>query len=584
MDLGGYKTCMRRPFLVITILGAIAAAVLGILRREPLYYAQMGAGDLLDGRFPGRYLAASIDEVNLAPAVSRLRDRAAGDREPSEALALIEMRAAGVLSTRPDPNIISLEYQELLKQYPNSPLVHYRYGAWLLTRLQCLAAEKRRALSTSAAQKPGGRKSVKDDLEAVDLVRRARMELFAAAQADQHNSLPLYEIAYSYLAFGDTGEAALWLEKAMDAPEFDAGDDVVIAGCAKAVMHCKAPALEGLISTYRVARYAPSYLAARMETLVSGLLSDKVRAGYVGPGRDYLDYLVGFEDLTVKLFESAEVLRQSQASLVTAGILWRKVAGEAASKGDKELSAIARSRLAEASYRYLLVGWRRATVGLPPQQGIVNLDIPLDLRLPFSATAGRIAGVLFVLVIVLALPALVLAGAAIRVKALRQVVLSLVTLAVFAALGYSASFYSTFRERSRTAAGLEKRLRLLCDTPKMLRSEGEPQGPADFRSDVAKAMLPITNYTLQAGRVLAYIGTRDCYEDLIDALTDPNVGRPSEVISVLREETGQDFGYSRNASRKARDEAIRAWRTWWHSKRDSFPDAPTCPAVAARGA
>ncbi|MCD6404369.1 MAG: hypothetical protein J7M19_00920 [Planctomycetes bacterium] len=575
---------MRRPFLVITILGAIAAAVLGILRREPLYFAQMGAGDLVDGRFPEQYLAASIDEVNLAPAVSRLRGRAAGDRQPSEALALVEMQAAGVLSAYPDPNIISLAYQELLEQYPQSPLIHYRYGAWLLTRLQCVAAEKRRASIASPVREPGGaRKPVGEDLEAVDLARRARMELFAAAQADQHNSLPLYEIAYSYIAFGDTDEATGWLERAVDAPEFDAGDDVVIAGCAKAVTRCKAPPLEGLISTYRVARYAPSYLAGRMETLVSGLLSDKVRAEYVGSEYDYLDYLVGFEDLTVKLFESAEVLRQSQASLVTAGILWRKVAAEAASKGDERLRAAARSRLAEASYRYLLVGWRRAAAGLPPQQGIVDLDIPLDLRLPFSKWAGRIAGALFVLVVVLVLPALVLGVAAIRVKALRQLALSLATLAVFAALGYSASFYSTFRERQTTATGLEKRLRLLCETPEILRAEGEPQGPADFRSDVAKTMLPITNYTLQAGRVLAYIGTRDCYEELIDALTDPNVGRPSEVISILREETGQDFGYSRAASREVRDEAIRAWRTWWHSKRDSFPEAPTCPAVTARG-
>jgi len=93
------------------------------------------------------------------------------------------------------------------------------------------------------------------------------------------------------------------------------------------------------------------------------------------------------------------------------------------------------------------------------------------------------------------------------------------------------------------------------------------------RLDVAEAMLPVSNYTMQAARVLAYVGTRGCYRSLIDTLSDPNFGAPGEIIAVLREETGAGFGFDSRGPRARNQEAIIAWQRWWDENRASFPES-----------
>jgi len=347
---------MRRPFVVVTILAALAAMVFGALRRESVYFAKLGAADLAGGRFPGAYLASSIYDVNVGPGVSHFLEKAAETADPTERLAYVELLRAGVVAGEPDIPIVTAEYERLLKDFPDSPLIHYRYGAYLLSVVQ----QKLRSSSE-------GQDAQERNLELADLLRRARTEMLESATVDPHNSLPLFEVAYSYWALGDVESAAEWLDRAVEAPEFDPGDDVVIGGSAKLLIEAGAPPLEGLITTYHVAQHAPSYLAGRMESMVSGLLSDRVRLQHVIGHEDFMHYLVGFEDLSVKLFETAEVLRQSQSGLVTAGYLWSKVSEEALRENDTALRGIARTQLAKASYRYVLLGADKQSLGLPPQ-------------------------------------------------------------------------------------------------------------------------------------------------------------------------------------------------------------------------
>jgi len=561
---------MRRPFAVLTILAAAAAVVFGVLRREPVYFARMSAADIASGRFPRAYLTSSIYDVDLAPGVEHFLETARESADATERLAAAEMLAAGLLSTPVDPAVVAFEYERLLEDYPNSPLVHYRYGAYLLSRLQRLLSEKGVAFTEGA------------DLEVEDLARRARLEFAAAANFDPQNSLLYFETAYSYWATGDREAALEWLERALAAPEFDAGDDVVTSGCARLVMGAGAPELEALLTTYQVSRVAPSLLAGRMEKMTAGFLSERSMVRRALPHEDFLDFLAPFEDLSVKLFHTATVLRQMQASFVTGGILWRRVAREAALKGDSDLAAAARTQIAKASYRYLLAGAGRAAAGLAPQQGIVELDIPLDLRLPFSRAAQRLAGVFFMFVIVLALPLAGAALASLRIKGARQLALSLGVLAVFSALGYVASFYATAGERARTARGLSTRLEVIMTVPDKVRAAGDLAGKDDFDVEVAKKMLAVPNYTYQAARVLAYVGSRDCFDALMAALEKPDQVRSAEILRVLREETGLNFGYDADGSRSNNYSALRAWLAWWREARDSYPESLKSPA-APRG-
>jgi hypothetical protein len=319
-----------------------------------------------------------------------------------------------------------------------------------------------------------------------------------------------------------------------------------------------------------------------MESMTSALLSNGAGAANSALVGRVHDRLVTVEDLSAKLLHTAQVIRQSQAGLVTAGLLWHNVAEKAALRKNSELATTARAQIAKACYRYLVLGAERHSAGFPPQQGIIELDIPLDLRMPFSPTAQRLAGVLLMFIVVLALPAAAVGIAALRLRPARQLALSLATLAVFSALGYAASFYSTAVERSRAKTGIEARLALVRLAPERLRSCGELESTADFDAQLAKSMLTTMNYTLQASRVLAYIGTRDCYEAMIHALSEKSTITTSEVVRVLREETGRDFGYRRGGSRSANLEAIQAWRDWWRAARETFPESVEKEATVSR--
>jgi hypothetical protein len=495
------------------------------------------------------------------------------DVEPTERLAAVELMAAGVLADRPDPNVVSLEYERLLEDYPESPLIHYRYGAYLLGVLQ-------KTLKTCTADQVEERAD-----ELADFIRRARMELIASAEIDPHNSLPYFEMAFSHYALADEARAVEWIAKAVEAPEFDAGDDVVLAGASKLMMDAHIPPLEAHIGVYDLARVAPEALGQRMEAMASGLLSERATLRHAVSQSDIIGYMAGFEDMSAKLFHTAEVLRQSQAGLVTSGILWQRAAREALINNDAALAGAARAEMAKASYRYLLIGAHRRAVGLLPQQGVIELDVPLDLRLPFSHAAQKLAGTLFLLMISLLPPLALFAAASLRWKGARQFALSLLVLFIFTALSYTASFYATTTERIRTKAGLEARLVLLREGPAAIGGNGELADPSGFDSEVAKSMLDVPFYTLQAGRVLAYVGTRDCYEELISALDRVQELRVSDIVKVLREETGCDFGYDPAGSRADNMKAIDAWKAWWQTARETFPEAPSdAPHRSVRGA
>ncbi|MHC4712438.1 MAG: hypothetical protein ACYTAN_04080, partial [Planctomycetota bacterium] len=154
---------------MVTILAAVAAIVLGAARREALFFTRLAAADLADGRFPGHYLASSVEQSNLAPALERYLSKS-GSSAAAERLAFIEMQAAGLFTPAPDANLVSVEYERLLADYPDSPLVHYRYAAFLLGRLQ------------TALFGPGDQSNEESAIEADDLARRARIELLAAAR------------------------------------------------------------------------------------------------------------------------------------------------------------------------------------------------------------------------------------------------------------------------------------------------------------------------------------------------------------------------------------------------------------------
>jgi len=87
-------------------------------------------------------------------------------------------------------------------------------------------------------------------------------------------------------------------------------------------------------------------------------------------------------------------------------------------------------------------------------------------------------------------------------------------------------------------------------------------------------MLFTFDYTLQAARVLAYVGTRDCFDALIEGLDDPKNPSVGEIAVVLRESTGRDFGYRVTNSNSANYEAVRAWKQWWRENRSTFPESP----------
>jgi len=265
-------------------------------------------------------------------------------------------------------------------------------------------------------------------------------------------------------------------------------------------------------------------------------------------------------------------LRQSQASLVTAGLIWRTAARRAAERSDAALLVQARKKLTEASYRYVLAGWRRASAGLHAQQAIVELDTPVKLRLDFSATMQHAAASLLLFVVVLVVPAALMSPFCVSAKSLRQPALALATLAAFALLAYSGCFLSLVGERARVESALAARLAVTRDTPAFLRAKGQPASRASYDLKIAREMFPRFDYTLQAGRVLAYVGTRDCLQLLVDSLDSPDMAFPGEVAIILREATGQDFGYRVTASKSSNYAAVRAWRQWWKENRHLYPE------------
>ncbi len=506
-----------------------------------------------------------MERVNLDERLAPAAARAAAD--PSQALAAVEMHAAGILRADAGPAEISVMFQELLKSWPESPLIHQRYGEYLLTRVQ-----------QTARTSPGQRISALPEeapsrLDALDAVREARWELLRASAIDPQNSAIYYDIAYSYAVLEDYARAAEWMQKGLMAPEYDAGDDVVMSGTARLLTGAGVPSLEGLIALYRVAEFAPSYAEGRSAALASVLLNDRPEdAGQFKRG-EYASRLAAFEDMGEKLFQTADVVRQTQASFITSGILWRRVMRQADERDDKAVASMARRQLATTSYRYLLIGWERAGAGLMPQQSVIDLDTPHDLRLPFSETAQRFAQAFLMALATFLLAALVTGAFSIRWKAMRQPALALVVLAVFAGLGYSASFYSTIGERARAERGFGTRLKVIHEAPDFTRKNGQPEAPADIRIDIPKAMLYTFDYTLEAGRVLAWVGTRESYDALIESLSRADNPRPAEVLVALKEATGMDFGIDAGASKDAETQAIARWQEWWRANRGSFPEA-----------
>lgn len=534
----------------------------------------MALADISALRLPGNYLATSVDEPNIGPAVEEFLERMRDEPDPRLALASIEMYAAGVLSAAPDPEEVSFLYQGLSDRWPNEPLVNYRHAAYLLLQLQQLTAKapKNSPLDETLGTAGAAR--------AEDLAMRARRELQRVAFSDQNNSVVQYETAWSYLVLGDDVKAMAWFEKGLEKPEFDPGDESVLGYCARLTTLAGIPSMEGLISIRQVSRFQPSYLAARMEALCSRLLSDSVIRTREFSDIEYANYLAAFEDLGEKLFHTAGVARQMQSSFVTSGILWQKMLDESSAIGDEELHAVARKQMAQVSYRYLLLGWQRGAAGLMPQQSVVELGIPIDLRLPFSKTAQTIGAALLTTMIVILLPALLAGFAALAVKSLRELALALFVLFIFSGLAYSASFYSVVRERASTTSALEKRLAVILSSPEFVRENGQPASPADFRTDITKEMLYTLNYTTQAGRVLTYVGTRDCYDALVDSLSKPDLVRSVEVMRVLEEATGVDFGFDIYGSRSEAFDAARAWQRWWRVNRESFPETAGSPSGA----
>jgi hypothetical protein len=530
----------------------------------------MALADLSSGKLPGESIASSLDEVNVAPGLRRVASFASSDS--LLALAAIEMKAAGVTDPRPDPADVAGDFERLADEYPAVPLIQYRCGSYLLTRIQLAIRDFQRLKAEPDASAFCSATAA--------LALQARAYFARAAELDQENSVYYYDTAYSYLAQGDAAAAEAWFARGAQARRFETGDDVVLSACQRLVSAAGAPGLEQKLADYHVSRYAPSFLGARMETLAAQMLTSASALGPESPA--YSDRMMALEDLGDKLFQSADVLRQSQASLVTAGLVWRQAARDAARRDDDHLAAEAQKRLAEASYRYLLIGWQRASEGLLPQQAVVELDTPVDLRLDFSRAMQRIASALLVVTLALLAVAALAGVASVKWAKIRQGALAAVTLCAFTFLAYAGCFYSLASERSRTSDGLEKRLAVIKSAPEYLRQNGQPSSRADYDLEIAKSMLPSYDYTFQAARVLAYVGTRDCFDTLIAALDDPKVPSPGEVAVALRDATGRDFGYRVENSRSANYEAVRAWREWWKDNRDSFPETvsatPGAPA------
>jgi HEAT repeat protein len=64
---------------------------------------------------------------------------------------------------------------------------------------------------------------------------------------------------------------------------------------------------------------------------------------------------------------------------------------------------------------------------------------------------------------------------------------------------------------------------------------------------------------LACGRKLA----KDLIGDLITLLNDPEMDAVQSARAALTELTGEDFGPTRDAVHRERDEAVAAWRKWW---------------------
>jgi hypothetical protein len=391
-----------------------------------------------------------------------------------------------------------------------------------------------------------------------------------------------YEMAYSCLVSGDTAMAAQWFLEGQEASRFSPGDAEVLAVSHAIARETGLPPLEKALVLYRVCRAEPGAtgLPSRMETLVSNLLS-RAEDARDADGKEHDKLMFAIEDLSDKLFQNAKVLRQTQASLVVDGLMWRQSARNAVKQGDEGLLFEARKRLAEASYKYVLIGWKRSQVGLFPQQSIVELDTPIELRLDFSPLMQRAAIVLLIVTLALLAAAALVGAVALKLITLRQPALALVTLAAFTALAYGGCFVSLASERNRVTDAVAARLTVALETPELLRQRGQPSNAAQYDTAIVREMLPIYDYTLQAARVLAHVGTRDCFDTLIEALDSPKLASPAEIAVVLWEATGQDFGYRVNGQKSTNFEAIKAWRQWWKANRDTFPEKPAVGELAS---
>lgn len=560
---GGYNIIVRPVFAAVTILAAFLAVTLVAARHDARYSTAQAVRDLSAGRLPDYSLSTDSQRLDLSKVFSRCAPTIRTDVVLE--IAVAEIEAANALPGGAQE--IDARFEGLALEHVDIPLVQYRSAGHFLGRLQ-------------EAVKAGG-KSRGTAGGAGEFAATARRHLLAAIDRDGENSVYYYEMAYSYLAEGDTGKAAQWFGEGRRASRFAAGDEQILSGCERLSTIAEIPMLEKMLVLYQACRpeAGTAGLAFRMEALVSGLLADaQRRKAYDSDG--YSTLMLGVEDLAAKLLQNAKVLRQAQAALVAEGLMWRQAARDGVRENDEGLLAEARKRLVEASYRYVLVGWLRARAGLLPQQAIVELDTPLDLRLDFSGIMQGTARVLLLATIVLLGAAVIARALAVRLACFRQPALALVTLAAFTFLAYGGCFLSLAGERARVQDGVTRRLKVALEAPRYLREHGQPSSAAEYDVAATREMLGCFEYTLQASRVLAYVGTRECFDTLIEALDSPKIGTPWDVAVVLQEATGLDFGYRVSGSKAANYEAIRAWREWWKVNRDRFPEKPSAGELA----
>lgn len=68
---------------------------------------------------------------------------------------------------------------------------------------------------------------------------------------------------------------------------------------------------------------------------------------------------------------------------------------------------------------------------------------------------------------------------------------------------------------------------------------------------------------MEVARAVLEIGAWDTIPLLIDGLDDEDERTRELCIHVLRDKTGENFGYVQNAQEQDRCVAVQAWRNWW---------------------